>query len=88
MPKGSKKGSPDIFVLIQGRCVLLEVKASADKHPIIDKKTGQLKTVKRYDGKQSPEQIAYQQLSERHGGKYYVVRSLQEAQHRMAVLIA
>lgn len=59
LPKGTRAGFPDIFVMIKGRAVFLEVKS--------------------HKGNQSEKQVIMQNLLEKHGAEYYIVRSTEGA---------
>lgn len=66
LPKYTPRGLPDIVVVAGGQFIALEVKKPANK--------GSSKTY------QSPDQKIFQALVEKHGGKYHVVRSLEDVQ--------
>ncbi len=67
--KGSKRGSPDISVLTM---------FSDGRTRVV------YLEVKSDSGKQEPEQIAYEANVKKFGAEYYVVRSLGEAQKKLA----
>lgn len=66
LPKYTPKGLPDIVVVAGGMFYGLEVKKPDS---ITSKKTYQ-----------SKDQKTFQQLVEKHGGKYFVVRSIEDVQ--------